>query len=212
MEEENDEVVVPINISNENIKDLQSYKRSEEYPIKLKEKIEKLERMIDKLNEIQQMQGTIENSQNPSNEFFRLRRLIQNKIYNMRDKVTLYEQQLNKLKKNKEKNTAMIFGRVGELPIKRAPIGSNNEEFNKEIQLEQINYSKKNPVRGILVPVAGQKRQTKLSDYFPAKRPKTISTPDISELSLISYEGGKRKTTKNKKQKRKSSRTMKKRK
>lgn len=225
-ENNENEEVVEVNIDDKNINKLKSYGSSEEYPKKLREEIKRLEGKLNKLNNVQRTISNRENPNYPSNEFINRRRLIQGKIYGIEDKIGKIDQELSKLRQNKEKNTIATFGRMGELPIKRGPIGTNNEELLKEEKhennlLKRIGSAKQFPERGILAPITGQKRerQTTLPEFYTnktMKRQKTNSSsgPNISMLTITS-EGGKRKTTKNKQKrgrKYKHLQTMKKRK
>ena len=195
---QNEEVVVPVYTSNENIATLRSYRRSEAYKEKLEDDYERLKAKFQTLKKVQRTLYNRESSNKPNNELFRQSRLIQGKIYAIQDKLLKIKQNERELEKEVHANLIQTVGDIGTLPIIRGHIGSNEYEraLENEVKAPRFGIAKKFP-KHPLGPITG-KRQTKLKEFYSTK-PKPTS-------KRLRIEGG------SKKRKQKRSRTMKKRK
>ena len=136
-------------------------------------------------------------SNEPNNEFFRNNRIIQQKIYEIEDELFKIKQTLRDFNSKTRENAIQVFGDMGTLPIVRGRVGSNDEERTLENEQEQLEHNKYVlKKRGPLLPITG-KRQTTLGEFYSTKQ----------NSKRLRTEGGSKKRN----QKRKS-RTMKKRK
>jgi len=201
MENENEEIV-PINISNKMIANQKSYNRSGDYRDELLKNKKSLEARLNRLKTMQRNLYNMVNSERPSNEFFRNNRVIQQKIYTIEEELFIIKQKLRDFYSTIDENIRQTFGDIGTLPIVRGRIHSN--EYERAVEngltngLTHIGTAKQFPKRLPLGPNTG-KRQTRLGEFYS-----TISKTNTKRLRT---KGGKQKKSKQ----RKSRRTMKKR-